>query len=234
MVELPADIRALCEVEKGGAAMPPSVKRRLAVRIAAIPVAIPVGWAAGEALRGSLGRRLLRILGHRASIAALSLAAGGGVGAKIESVVVRRQVAKANARPAAVAAAPAPKPTVPIPAAAPEVVPTPHGSPRLHVMAAPAPRAGDESRLAEERALLATARTALTRGDSEGALVAVSRHEAIFPDGELSEERESLRVQALVLAGRRVEAREAARRFTARWPKSLSAPVVRAAVAGGP
>jgi RNA polymerase sigma-70 factor, ECF subfamily len=63
------------------------------------------------------------------------------------------------------------------------------------------------STLAEETALLETARTALTRGDTEAALRALDRHADRYPGGELESEARSTRLRALCRAGRSQQAR---------------------------
>jgi hypothetical protein len=87
-----------------------------------------------------------------------------------------------------------------------------------------------DTTLAAERSLLEIARTALARGDSASALDALGRHQAQFPKGQLSEEREALYVQALSMAGRSAEAKQRADRFRKTWPGSMLLPVVEAAV----
>jgi hypothetical protein len=75
--------------------------------------------------------------------------------------------------------------------------------------------------LARERSLLGMARTALAKRDGRAALSALDRHAREFEAGRLAEERESLRVQALVVAGDRESAKQHAQRFQERYPKSL-------------
>ena len=84
--------------------------------------------------------------------------------------------------------------------------------------------------LAQERELVDTARSALLHNSFEGALVALRAHADRFADGRLAEERESLWVQALVLAGDVEQARTRAQHFHARFPQSLLGPVVDAAL----
>lgn len=90
---------------------------------------------------------------------------------------------------------------------------------------APSPRAArapsPTDDLAAERALLEVVRAAVARDHPDVALDAIRRHERDFPRGELTEEREGLRVIALVRAGHRDEARARADRFRARWPRSV-------------
>jgi hypothetical protein len=89
----------------------------------------------------------------------------------------------------------------------------------------PEPRERDRS-LAAERALIEQARTALAREQSAAALAALERHARDFPQGELEEERESLRVQALVGLAQFGEARKIGARFHRRFPRSIFGAVV--------
>ncbi len=91
-------------------------------------------------------------------------------------------------------------------------LPTPPGS-------GPTAPAGD--RLAQEQALVDTARAALARGRAADALRAADEHATRFPGGKLAEERENLAIQALAFAGRRDEALARAARFHERYPGSL-------------
>lgn len=137
----------------------------------------------------------------------------------------------------------APPPAVIVVAAAPAIPPVPpptppapssrHGGVRAERASAnqPAPAAKDDrdTDLARERALIETARTALSRQQAD-AIDLLLRHEQQFPRGRLAEERESLLVQALLQAGRIDEARRRGARFRARFPRSLLLPVVDAAL----
>ncbi len=82
-----------------------------------------------------------------------------------------------------------------------------------------------------EGELLEKGRIAMVRGDTEGALAAVDEHLARFPAGTLTEEREALRIQALVAADRDPEARVALRGFQHSYPQSLATPALKAAIA---
>lgn len=84
--------------------------------------------------------------------------------------------------------------------------------------------------LAEERQLIDVARSALLHGDPRAALESLNSHAKRFPSGRLAEERASLEVQALVLAGRPAEARQVAEAFHRQFPHSLLGPVVDAAL----
>jgi hypothetical protein len=73
----------------------------------------------------------------------------------------------------------------------------------------------------EELRLLVLARQASNRGDYPSVLAAVSEHQSRFPSGQLAEEREALRIKALVGLGRLGEARSAAAEFRRRFPRSV-------------
>lgn len=94
--------------------------------------------------------------------------------------------------------------------------------------ATPAPDDRDTD-LARERALIETARTALSHKQSDSVDL-LARHAQQFPRGRLAEERESLLIQALLVAGRIDEARRRGEKFRVRWPRSLLLPVVEAAL----
>lgn len=72
----------------------------------------------------------------------------------------------------------------------------------------------------KELQVLQPARQAVTRGDFTTALSAVEEHQKQFPSGKLAEEREALRIKALVGLGRSGEAQRAGAMFRARFPHS--------------
>jgi len=82
--------------------------------------------------------------------------------------------------------------------------------------------------------VLEAARTAIERRDVPHALEALDRHEQRFPRGQLREERESLRIAALVMAGRDDEARTKAAEFHRAFPGSLQGASIDALVSGSP
>jgi hypothetical protein len=96
------------------------------------------------------------------------------------------------------------------------------------------PRPSFDTALAQERSLLQGARVVLLRGQPDAALGLLDEHERSFPKGELVEEREVMRVQALVRARRMTEASALAALFRQRFPQSLSLPIVDAALAPAP
>lgn len=110
-----------------------------------------------------------------------------------------------------------------LPAAKPAAAPTIRG----HENDLPygEPKAQDRG-LAAERRLVEMARTALTRGQTDGAMSALRRHARLFPRGQLAEERDGLLVQALVAKGDFTQARARAEDFYRMYPHSLFSPVV--------
>jgi hypothetical protein len=86
----------------------------------------------------------------------------------------------------------------------------------------------DPAALAAERRLIDAARAALTAGRPEAALQTLETHTRRHPHGALEEEREILRIEALLLTGRETDASAAARRFVSERPSSLYLGRVRA------
>ena len=72
----------------------------------------------------------------------------------------------------------------------------------------------------KELQVLQPARQAISRGDYTTALSAIGEHQSLFPSGKLAEEREALRIKALLGLGRTVEAQRAGATFRARFPHS--------------
>ena len=99
------------------------------------------------------------------------------------------------------------------------------------VSAAPVAPPSGNGQLAQERALLDVARTALGRGDGQATLTALAKHTQRFPNGQLAEEREALGIQALLLLKRNDEARALGARFRQRYPGSVLLPAIEAALA---
>ena len=87
---------------------------------------------------------------------------------------------------------------------------------------------------AVELELLQQARTALARADFAAALAAIAAHERRFPNGQLAEEREALRVLALSGAHQSEDARRAATAFRKRFPHSLLLTRMNDALGGAP
>lgn len=148
------------------------------------------------------------------------------------SVPIAARSAEPAPRSASTAAAQQPAPSAPAPEAMPRVA-LPEPEPR-HAVAPPssakATFADAQQGLAGELQLMDRARAALSVGNASGALTELQSHAARYPRGTLQQEREALRIKALVSAGRAAEARAAGRRFAERYPDSSLLASVNAAL----
>ena len=139
--------------------------------------------------------------------------------------------------PAVVAPAPKPAPkSAELALPDPVVVPAPVVTAPVEVAPAtpPAP-AAQNAKPAAQRApslgreidLIDTARAALSRGDSRGALATLDAYSRIYPRGRLSMEAEVLRIDALERSGDTDGARRRAEAFLRHHPKSVLSARVR-------
>jgi hypothetical protein len=236
------DLRALLDAEGRREEPPSGAPDRVLLRLGAslgpvVPLGHPGGARPHAAEAGPVGRLAgAARLARAATIFVAGAASGVGGSRALEHRRARPLPAASDRWAMKPAETPPTLPRVEPPppsAAQPAEVPLPLPPPRPHRSAA-APAPEDDGRLAAERNLLEIARAALVRGQADGALGALARHEATFPRGELTEEREGLFVQALVAARRYDEARVRAARFARRYPRSLFAPVVAQALGAIP
>ena len=228
---LPADVAELLARGSGHVdRLDPEVRARLRARLLA--PALSGGEAAGDGPRtGAAPPAATGPLFLTKPIALLvtTFALGMGSGAALHSWL------RSGAIPSMAPPAQAPPPAVP--SIAPRSAPEPAAAPSASsVCPAPSPHTPDRERetdsgLGRERALLDQARAALLAGDRGRALAALDRHRRLFPGGRLEEERDVLRVQALLAAGRAKEARAEAGRFLHKHPASLFRPAVEEATA---
>ena len=123
------------------------------------------------------------------------------------------QAPAAQQRLTAAEPAPTPKPVE-------EIASEPDGRPTAGP-SRPAPEGSAGDSYAVELGLLKRARAAVASGEFSSALAAIAEHQRRFPAGRLGEEREALRIKALVGLGRKDEARHAADRFRERFPRSV-------------
>jgi hypothetical protein len=198
-------------------------------------------WLARAAAGGALGMAKL----------AIAFAVGGAVTIAVKAVVehakeTQRQHDRAQThRPSAPSPVspsgneapplPAPTPTPPLPTEARGTA-VPLEEPRPPTKA---PRGALQEKeeppkrpavSIEERTLLEDARAALQRGDTTAALEMLTRHEKVFPDSALSEEREALMVREALRAGSYDQARAWLRRMKELYPDSPLLPVLEAAM----
>lgn len=87
-----------------------------------------------------------------------------------------------------------------------------------------------DGRLAEERALLELARTAIMSNRLEDAAKALKQHDSEFKFGRLQEERESLKIQLLLVSGKTEEAKRLIEVFAQKYPESMLLPALKEAV----
>lgn len=111
---------------------------------------------------------------------------------------------------------PKPAPMAKVAPLAPPVDPAPNVAPVVSAKPAVDP-------LREELALVEDARRSLAASDPSSTLRLVDDHARRFPSGAFAVERDVLRIDALVLAGRRDEAVARAREFLAHHPGSAQA-----------
>lgn len=217
---LPSDPLSLLR-ESADVAPPEGAAARVAERLASLATAGSLAGSVGLAdftgrpSWGTLGRRFLRW-----SVAPLGvgIAIGASGQALLHEAPPRSQAMQPGLHlPAFASAAPA---TVEAPAEALEVP---------AAAAAPSARA-PRSTLAEERLLLDQARRQLASDEPARALVFLDQHAQRFARGELSEEREAMRINVLAQLGRKDEAKAGGEAFAARFPNSIMGASVRAAL----
>jgi hypothetical protein len=194
----------------------------------------PSGGAAGGHAAGQLAAHGAKHLTAGALLKTVAtLVVGGVIGAGVHEAHDRAVDRRSESAKIAVVAPPAaPSPPPPAPVVDPQPEPAAENGVRAE---SPRPRAEHLARtearerdrnLAAERALVEQARTALAREQGAAALAALERHARDFPQGELEEERESLRVQALAGLGQFDQARKTGARFHRRFPRSIFGAVV--------
>ena len=88
--------------------------------------------------------------------------------------------------------------------------------------------------LAEQLALLETARTAIRQRDAAAAMRALDSHAKQFTQSALSEEREALTIRALAMANRVSEAKGRLAQFEAAFPGSLLLPSLKQSLGNYP
>ncbi|MBX7114927.1 MAG: hypothetical protein K1X64_11425 [Myxococcaceae bacterium] len=219
--------------------MPAGFEAKLLTRIqASLEVPVPTRRGEASSASASPGAETSAALskmgswGIPISIAALTVGVGSGI-------LVGRATAP---EPVPVIAEATPPPVSP---ARPETPPPPAADPqeqREPVKSEPPSRKTETKRqadmagstrdvsLADERALIEIARTALAKRQTGKALETLQAHAEKFSTGQLVEERESLWVQALVNAGEKAQALKKAEAFRQRFPDSMLLPAVDAAL----
>ncbi|HEY4157894.1 MAG TPA: hypothetical protein VGM29_07345 [Polyangiaceae bacterium] len=235
--ELLAALREMPTENDLYAAAQARVGSRLGISLAGAAVSLSPG-SAGTALPASLPQpdaSALFSIGARrfAGWLAAAFAAGALSGGALEHWRSRQlQPARIQLSTTPVASAPA-SAALQVAELSPSAAPTsPAPNPSAPALASTARGAfSGGSRFAAEQTLLDAARAALTQGEPERSMRLLESHAARFPNGVLSEEREALAIRALVATSRYGEAELRADGFQRRYPNSLFAPTVSAAIA---
>jgi len=166
---------------------------------ATLPLVAAAALVAGLAAAGvgvyALERKPLQMT-EKAAVPSLSLH-GSAPAVPRSAAHLGVQVAPEPARSVAPAAAPAPAKVV------------------------ESPRSLGARQYQSELTLLEPARTSIARGEFGAALTAIAKHRREFPNGELAQEREALRVRALWGVGQKAAASAAAKAFRKRYPRSV-------------
>ncbi|HEY3494005.1 MAG TPA: hypothetical protein VGK73_04935 [Polyangiaceae bacterium] len=209
--------------------VPPQAEEVRARLLSRAQEAVKLGAPAPPATRAGVSRRFLTAAAGVAAVAgiaaAFELSGGADTGLPADTpAVTQSSSAPSRPVPAAVSGSAAPLGAAPAPAPRGEPAPAPTTSSTPPAAREVAPSAGPSSatnRGIEELELLSRARQADARSDYTTVLNVLTAHERSFPAGRLSEEREVLRVKALVALGRGEQARRAAARFRRQFPRSV-------------
>jgi hypothetical protein len=236
--DVPGELVELMSELRRAEPMPPEtlarvglrLEKTLSIRRIDVPLRDQVEAAARVAPRGAAVSRLGRFLHHRAVMGVGMYLAG-----VVSAAVILYQPGPSHAVKSSAQQTPPPPRTV-VSAVTDTwlTVVTPRSeTPPLAPSAAPATAAtvaalpaapqhvATVSKLADERQLIEVARAALARSRPNEALAALEEHSRRFAKGQLEEECDSLRVEALVASGSYEEARAAAKRFDETYPESM-------------
>jgi len=223
---LDADLRLLLDGARAIAPAPVGVEARVLARVEGIVLPPLPGGGGG----GGQGSGASAAAGHSASVGSSSVGVlrrllplatafvvGGGAGAGAMRVAEHSPAPVVVETPPRVVYVDRPGPTASV--AEVSSASAPASAAAAHASAVPS--VGAENGLAAERVLLDVARGEIERQNGAAALAATREHERRFPHGLLVQEREAMAVRALVLLGRRDEARARTDRFRAHYPGSV-------------
>lgn len=229
---LPGDVVDL--LLRGATQLEPSAHTRQKLRERLAPLVPDPASSRSVALApwGSLGALATGATRSRFLIGVASFALGIGTASSLRTpppVLVPAIASVSLPAPAPLAVAPAPLPAVVASHAHRTHAPGLSTAPTAAVIRS-TPSQPPEPILQLEGELLEKGRIAMVRGDADGAFAAVDEHLARFPHGALVEEREALRIEALVAADRDPEARAAFGAFRRTYPQSLVGPALAAAL----
>ncbi len=212
-----AEIESLLAIEGVLVPEPPEFRSRVVERARA---ALPTNLRISLSNHSPRSRRLL--LGRLAAAAVVlstlcALAYYAGYQAKNRSS--QPTVGTVDREPSAVASTDSSRSLAPRPPTSDE--PAAAESPPVETKPVrPAKSIAEGEAYAMELRVLQPAQQAVARRDFASALTAIGEHQHRFPFGRLTEEREALRVKALLGLGRRAEAQRAGAAFRNRFPRS--------------
>jgi len=163
-------------------------------------------------------RQLWRML----LVIAAAIGAAGLAAAQLDALLMREK--RSDPAPARLPTAPVPTSAVRSAPPSSRLAPSPSVPESSSASRAAAPPA-DSTRSAarqfmSEVQLLEPARTSIAHRDYAAALVLLAKHQHEFPNGELAQERDALRVRALWGEGQQSAAKAAAKSFSKRYPRS--------------
>jgi len=224
--QFPASGGALIRLNRMPPPLPPSVEALLAHERVLVrpPYAVRArALARAEQALGAAGSGTLPFSAPKPSRGpGLFVTVGGGGLLAVGTMVAfqaGRQAAIAIGAPRAPIAQSAPSASPPPPTSPPDFQPMPAGEPR----AVPVRFVGGArpAGVRDELQLLSRARDFDARGDYGQVLELAAEHERNHPSGRMVEEREALRVKALVGVGQADEARRVGANFRRRFPRSV-------------
>jgi hypothetical protein len=216
---LPPDLSELIACERELPAGTDDDRRRIGIRLGAT---LGLGAAVGGTATTAAAAATSAAAGTAVKIIAIVLAIGAIGGGT--ALLVRRGNEPATSeldrppasKPSAQVLPPAPVPEPPAAAETPNRASTSSAPPPAMVPSAPRPQAGPD-----QRTLLGRALTALESGRPSEALGLVDQDERLHASGPLAEEREAIRIEALIGLGRTEDARTRAKRFSELYPTSV-------------
>jgi hypothetical protein len=211
-----ASVDSLLASERVVVAEPQEVRRRAFARARAAMSGQPVMPISRVSRRWFGGMRFT-------VAAALALVVASAAALGVKRTFVKRIVPESPVARESSVTPPreSPPPLPPVQAPAGSDAPAPARGPLSSPPSAPPRSTTVAESYALELKVLQPARVAAARGDFAVTLAAVVEHERRFPNGQLVEEREALRVRALTGEQRFEEARRAAASFRRRFPGSV-------------
>lgn len=176
------------------------------------PPSAPAGAAPAAASAGTVGTII------KGTIVAVLIGGAFTVGLRVGEDRAREEFEKLPPKTVTIEVpVPTPVPTPPVEVAPPTPVPTPVVTPV--VTPKPSPVAGDT--LEAELALLEPVRAALEKKDAGAALEAVGKYDAKFARGSMRTEAGLMRLEALLLAGKRNDAEALAKKLSSTTDSEL-------------